>query len=487
MRTFAQKQNQPQKPVSSNLARPNMATNGPAHGEDPSLQLQRKIGNQAVLRMWQTNAQGLKGGLTGTASPRFRHAFSRIPVHAPAPITMQPKLAVSTPGDIYEQEADHISEQIIRMPQPKLQRACACGGGCPECQTEQPSQKHPRLQTKPAGSGNVGYVDVPPVVHEVLNSPGQPLDSATRAFMEPRLGYDFSRVRVHTDESAEMSARTIGAHAYTVGNDIVFGVGRPDFNATEGRRLLAHELTHVVQQTARDSHMTLSSHVVDSGLLQRKDDEQAKPKGATPSRCHTGCAGHWGKDTNCNKWGFVSDIRNYGGKEWRGIDPGYAKGAYCCNSWPFAVEQYAINVLGLNGAASCPSWHQREIATVTIAGKDPIKVLCSDAVCGPTAKKCKTKFGETSDKKACWHGTFTREVIELSPKAMETLSGSQVATAPVSVCYSGSQEDLCPSDGPGPKARTGNDNFPEVGDCLTRGCTADKDTPKLKDTGWPRY
>lgn len=85
---------------------------------------------------------------------------------------------------------------------------------------------------------------VPPIVHEVLRSPGQPLDSATREFMEPRFGHDFSRVRVHTDAKAAESARVIGARAYTAGQDVVFGKGE----YAAGKSLLAHELTHVVQQ-----------------------------------------------------------------------------------------------------------------------------------------------------------------------------------------------------------------------------------------------
>src|SRR5688572_11631376 len=105
MRTFAPKHNQPQKRVSSSFPRAKMATLGPAHREHPILHLQRTIGNQAVLRMF---AEEFTAGLTGAASPRAGHDFSRIPVHAQAPITMQPKLEVSTPGDIYEQEADHI-------------------------------------------------------------------------------------------------------------------------------------------------------------------------------------------------------------------------------------------------------------------------------------------------------------------------------------------------------------------------------------------
>ncbi len=89
---------------------------------------------------------------------------------------------------------------------------------------------------------------MPPIVHEVLRSPGQPLDEATRAFMEPRFGHDLSRVRVHTNAKAAESARAVNALAYTVGRDVVFGSGQFAPGTVAGQRLLAHELTHVVQQ-----------------------------------------------------------------------------------------------------------------------------------------------------------------------------------------------------------------------------------------------
>lgn len=127
-----------------------------------------------------------------------------------------------------------------------LQRKCACGqhtmgGECEGCK-----DKRGMLQRKPANERSAG--EVPPIVHEVLRSPGQPLDPAARAFMEPRFGYDFSQVRVHTDTKAAESALAVNALAYTVGRDIVFGASRYAPRARDGKRLLAHELTHVQQQ-----------------------------------------------------------------------------------------------------------------------------------------------------------------------------------------------------------------------------------------------
>ena len=92
----------------------------------------------------------------------------------------------------------------------------------------------------------------PASVDHVLASPGRPLEPALRQDMEQRFGHDFSRVRVHSGAAAEQSARDVNAHAYTVGHNIVFGAGRFAPGTHEGRRLIAHELTHVVQQSGAD-------------------------------------------------------------------------------------------------------------------------------------------------------------------------------------------------------------------------------------------
>lgn len=124
-----------------------------------------------------------------------------------------------------------------------LQRKCACestGEQCDECR-----KKSELLQRKGTGLAE-GFA--PPIVDQVLNSSGSPLDRATRDDLEPRFGFDFSRVRVHSDAQAAESARAVSALAYTVGNHIVFGSGRFDPSGPSGRHLLAHELAHVTQQ-----------------------------------------------------------------------------------------------------------------------------------------------------------------------------------------------------------------------------------------------
>lgn len=248
MRTFAQKQNQPRKRESSTHARPDTATPRLNHREELKLHLQHTMGNQGGQRMLQTPVEELKTALTATASPHFGHDFSRISTRPPVARTIQTKLTINKPGDKYEQEADRVAEHVMRMPEARLQRVCSCGGGCPDCQTEKLAQGRDHLQTKHVDSADRGQRAVTPLVDGVLSAPGQPLDTAARAFMESRFGYDFSQVRVHSDEGAARSARDIAANAYTVGSHIVFGAGQYNPGRAAGGRLLAHELTHVIQQ-----------------------------------------------------------------------------------------------------------------------------------------------------------------------------------------------------------------------------------------------
>lgn len=246
MKAHAEKQSKPQQPASHNITRSGAKPLATSHVVHPLLHLQRMIGNQAVQRLLQPNADALEADSVASAKTRFAPDFSRIPVSREASVKLQAKLRVNTPGDIYEQEADRLSERVMSMAEPRLQRTCACGGGCPTCRNEQVA--HERLQTKRVEANDSGGLAAPPIVNEVLHSSGQPLDPSTRAFMEPRFGHDFSRVRVHTDARAAESARAVNALAYSVGRDVVFGLGHYRPASIEGRKLLAHELTHVLQQ-----------------------------------------------------------------------------------------------------------------------------------------------------------------------------------------------------------------------------------------------
>lgn len=111
-----------------------------------------------------------------------------------------------------------------------------------------PGDEDKRLQTKRIASGDFEQNPVPPIVDDVLRSPGQRLDPATRSFMNSRLAADFGDVQIHTDTTAAKSAQAVNALAYTVGRNIVFGTNQYQPGTSAGRHLLAHELTHVVQQ-----------------------------------------------------------------------------------------------------------------------------------------------------------------------------------------------------------------------------------------------
>lgn len=134
---------------------------------------------------------------------------------------------------------------------PSLQRKCACGGTPgPTGECENCRRKRLGLQRKGVGPQPT---EVPPIVHEVLRSPGQPLEPTVRAALEPRFGHDFSRVRVHTGSRAAESARAVNALAYTLGRDVVFAAGQYAPATAKGQKLLAHELTHVLQQGGSSS------------------------------------------------------------------------------------------------------------------------------------------------------------------------------------------------------------------------------------------
>ncbi|NEO44500.1 MAG: DUF4157 domain-containing protein [Moorea sp. SIO4A3] len=250
-----------------------LATHSPVH---PMLQLQRKLGNQAVNRLIQT------------------------------------KMQVGEPDDVYEKEADSVAAQVMRMPAPPVQNqsedediqtkpiALQLQSEEEDIQTkpyglqlqseeeeiqtkpialqlqseEEDIQTKPyglqlqsdeeEIQTKPIGvqlqteeeeiqtKANPGQTpQVSPNLETKIQSrrgTGQPLPASTRAFMEPRFGHDFSGVKVHTDSIAASAAQELNAQAFTTGQDIFFGSGYYEPHTTTGKTLLAHELTHTIQQ-----------------------------------------------------------------------------------------------------------------------------------------------------------------------------------------------------------------------------------------------
>lgn len=253
MRIYTEKQKTNHQTTNARTTVAGLARFGHSSEVDPRIQIPHSLGNKAKPRFDHAEPARIEVVPSTPISSPFGHHISRIPVHATASGKIQAKLEVTTPGDMYEQEADRVSEQMMRLPEPHSQHDSSHRGGRPACQNTQSIQNPEGIHARQIRTSDSRQVAVPSSVHDVINAPGRPLDQATRGFMEPRFGHDFSGVRVHTDARAAESARAMKAMAYTVGRSIAFGAGRYSPETAAGRSLLGHELTHVLQQSGGDS------------------------------------------------------------------------------------------------------------------------------------------------------------------------------------------------------------------------------------------
>jgi outer membrane protein OmpA-like peptidoglycan-associated protein len=205
--------------------RRNPSSHPPVH---PLLALQQQAGNQAVQRLLQSGV-------------------------------VQARLAISSPGDLEERQADKIAQDVMRSPAAERSTHADAGN-----MSEKSSQQHGAIERRSLEAGR------PAVPHPAFDgaprSPGQPLDAQTSAFFEPRLGYDFANVRIHTDAQANRLSSALAADAFTLGNDIYFNKNRYDPRSNTGQTLLAHELVHVTQQSAQSA-----------GTIQRSMQESLTP------------------------------------------------------------------------------------------------------------------------------------------------------------------------------------------------------------------
>jgi hypothetical protein len=217
--TFA-REPQRQRPFVSLAKAPNRAQVQGHKSPHPILALQRSLGNQAVLRMRQR----------------------RLPVGS---------------TDANEQQADRVATAVMRMPDAAGHHA-ANENGIP-------------LQLASSGPSTATAAMAPASVHEVLRSPGRPLDSSVRGFMEARFKQDFGDVRVHDDARAADSAHSVSALAYTVGRDVVFGASQYAPETTAGRTLIAHELAHVLQHNPEQPVVRRAVEFGNPGTPHRDD------------------------------------------------------------------------------------------------------------------------------------------------------------------------------------------------------------------------
>lgn len=198
------------------------------------------------------------GPLTTGASTGLLATPSRVRQIVAGP-QVQAKLTVGAPDDAYEREADEVADRVMRMAQPAavtpagetVQRKCAACEGTADEPTPglSPEERpHPQFQAKRDGGG-----EVPSDFAGRLGA-GAPLDPASRSYFEPRFGEDLGHVRIHDGPEADVAAESINARAFTLGTDVVFAAGEHDPSSESGKRLLAHELTHVMQQGGGQTH-----------------------------------------------------------------------------------------------------------------------------------------------------------------------------------------------------------------------------------------
>jgi hypothetical protein len=252
------------------------------------------------------------------------YRFKDLAIHPKERFRIQTKLRIGQPHDKYEQEADRVAEQVMRMPEPQVQRQVT-----PEPEEEEEG----KVQTKPVASqifpliqrqikpeqeeeeetlqtklpsspiNSMVQRQIEPEEEEeetlqtkttisdhhptmsssfqsqitALQGGGQPLPQSERTFFEPRFGADFSTVRIHSDSSAAETARALNARAFTTGNNIAFDQGQYMPGTAKGRQLLAHELTHVVQQAGVSNfsvpQMTMGSlsrkHIAETNTIEQ--------------------------------------------------------------------------------------------------------------------------------------------------------------------------------------------------------------------------
>jgi Domain of unknown function (DUF4157) len=219
---------------------------------------------------------------------------------------VQAKLHIAAPNDKYEQEADRVADQVMRMAEPEtmmidslharsVQRQCAgCGGGqelCLECEEElqcEPKESVEKLQAEAAPRHAASVA--PPLEAKIRSeyAEGEPLTALLRAFFEPRFGVNFSGVRIHAGPNANAIAQSLTARAFTIGSKVMFGPAEYNPRSSAGLNLLAHELTHVVQQGGATPSSTGADPLrkTKPGVIQRKDGgerESFEVKGSTPA------------------------------------------------------------------------------------------------------------------------------------------------------------------------------------------------------------
>ena len=216
---------------------------------------------------------------------------------------LQAKLKIGSPNDEFEQEADRVADQVMRMPDPALEASTASPAirrKCADCAKEEQHAGHslvqrkcakcdeearstPAIQTRLENGASSGHAQEVDGIH-IPQSGGTALPASLRDFFQPRMGHDLSHVRLHTDAEAANSAQALSALAYTAGHNIVFAAGQYAPENPAGKKLLAHELTHVIQQKghAPAPAMVRRQPQQDPTLTVSGDAQRQSPSGGVP-------------------------------------------------------------------------------------------------------------------------------------------------------------------------------------------------------------
>lgn len=264
MYTFAQEPKANQQTTSAKSPTLGLVRFGQGHAVNPTLHLQRTIGNQAVQQLLERRTEDIKGDSPATDFTRHGHDSSQVQMNSKLPLKIQTKLTVSTPTDKYEQEADQVADAVMAgktLPvgrisqgvQRKLYRvelrpedmvdSMVPGTELPQAGSPEEVQRSASKETATVSP------DFEQSLRQGTQCGGEALSSSTQSFMGSQFGRNFSSVRVHSDTRANSLAREVNARAFTLNNEIFFAKSQYQPDSQEGRHLLAHELTHVVQQS----------------------------------------------------------------------------------------------------------------------------------------------------------------------------------------------------------------------------------------------
>lgn len=239
--------------------------------------------------------------------------------------SVQTKLKVSHPNEPAEEGADRVAEQVMRMPAPVTAQAPeTVARRCKSCEEEEKIRRKTDVQ-------NAGTPEVASVTN--MLGGGSQLDTTTKEFMESRFGHDFGEVRVHSGTTATESAGEMNALAYTVGRDIVFAEGKYAPHTTEGRKLLAHELAHVIQQ---ETAQPMVQRAIDNITMSGCDVTIQTQIGIYGSRSSLGLATKWQNWIN-TRWS--NEVRCSDGKSKCPIKMSTTLTAYPTKNWWWEVPE----------------------------------------------------------------------------------------------------------------------------------------------------